>query len=164
MQFRRYLTPYPADLILSKFFNKPQYFPIDRVTMRRRQINLGQVNVIIPGLAQGPQPSRCMVAICSVDQLNNIIYDPFCYSRQNLRDYQFLRNGRPLPSWPVSLDGGENLMDNIRAYKFFTKSCGYHNDRLQCGPTLEEYMTNQFVMVCDLSAGERVKYTPYNEI
>ena len=130
LQYRRKLTPYPADLILSKFFNKPQYFPIDRVTMRRRQINLGVVNVVIPSLATGQQPSRIMVAICSVDQLNNLDFDPFCYSRQNLREYQFLRGGRPLPSWAVSVEDDTNL-GNVRAFKFFTKNCGYHNDRLQ---------------------------------
>lgn len=130
LQYRRKLTPYPADLILSKYFNKTQYFPIDRVTMRRRQINLGVANVVIPSLATGQQPSRIMVAICTVDQLNNLDSDPFCYTRQNLREYQFLRGGRPLPSWVVNVEDETDIF-NIRAYKFFTRNCGYHNDRLQ---------------------------------
>ena len=153
IQYRRELTPFPAEGILTKFFNEIQYFPIDRVTMRRRQINPGVVNVIIPSLAVGQQPTLIMAAILSVEQLNNLDHDPFCYTRNNLREYQFLRGGRALPPWPVSFENDANQHDCIRAFKFFTRNTGYHNDRLQCGPTLAEYLKNQFVMTCDLTAG-----------
>ena len=131
LQYRRVLTPFPADTVLTKFFNEVQYFPIDRVAMRRRQINPGVVNVVIPSLATGQQPTRVMAAILSVEQLNNLDFDPFCYMRNNLREYQFLRGGRPLPPWPVSLENDTNAFNCIRAFKFFTRQAGYHNDRLQ---------------------------------
>ncbi len=151
LQYRRFNAPHSAPEVLNHFFKRKQYFPINRTSMRRRQINPGVLNTVIPALTTGQMPSKVMIAILSVDQLNNLDYDPFLYSTQNLREYQLLRNGSPVPQWPVSFENPETQY--VRAYKYFTRQLGYHTQQIQVGPDMKEYVNSQFVMAWDINAG-----------
>lgn len=131
--------------------NGPQYYGINRVEMRRRNITPGVLNVVIPAICSNQLPWHLLCAFNHRDQMIDLNKDPFSYETFKLKEFQWIKNSLPYPNKPLIVDD-ENIDSEgkITTYKNFQQNMGFMWRHADTGPTMTEYFSNQFMMVWNL--------------
>ena len=128
-----------------------QYYGINRVEMRRRNITPGVLNTTIPNICEGQLPFHILCGFNHRDQMIDLNKDPFSYETHNLKEYQWIKNSRPYPNKPLIVnDDNIDSEGKITTYKNFQQNMGFMWRHADMGPSMTEFFSNQFMMVWNL--------------
>ena len=120
LRMRRFTLNEPAPQVLSHYFSKTQYYPINRVQMRMRTLPHGSTNIVIPQIVNGQIPWHLFCVLLKKEQQNDLDKDPFSYETHNLRDFTLLKNGFSVPAQPLIVDNASTDSEGrISTYKHF---------------------------------------------
>ena len=161
----RFRLVQPGPEVINWYIKRgPQYYGINRVEMRKRNLTPGVLNVTVPSLCFNQLPWHLLCSLSHRDQNFDINKDPFCYQTHHLKEFQWIKNSLPYPNKPLIVDD-ENIDSEgkITTFKNFQENMGFTWRHADTGPSMTEYFSNQFMMVwnttmCKCVGGEQDKY------
>ena len=127
----------------------PIYYPINRTSIRYRQLHSGILSTTIPSLFSGQLPHHILICFLSNSQLSSLNHNPFIFHPHGLTKYSLIKNGATHPCQPISV--GTDDGDFIRGYKFFLDNIGLGGANIDLGITPYDYLKKDFTLAFDLT-------------
>ena len=138
---RRYTIPDPSSTFMESINTRKLNYPINRTSVRVRQLLSGYKEHRISYISTGQAPYHIFCALVTDTQLSNINANPILLHTHNLKSFQLCKNSKFYPKRALDVSGDD--ANQTRTYKYFLEQMGVTSRSGDSGPTKDEYFTTQ---------------------
>lgn len=145
LEVGRYLPPKSIEKIVESKKKSGLLLPFTRTTVRKREVNIGLHDLILPRLLEGDNlPFSIVIVPLTNYQLYSAEQNPYCWKQNNISRFSLLHNGTSLPLDPLKLGAD---FTSYRAFKHCMDSIGWKMTSASTpGITAEAWQGSKFFM------------------